>query len=290
MNGPPPNSLDKRRIAATFAGAARRYEQHDAVQREVAMRVLEQLDYIKIAPQRVLDLGSGTGRCARALAARYRHAAVHQCDIALPMLSLARGRERRWFSRQHFACADLEALPYRDGAFDLVFSNLALQWAADLGRAFAESRRVLAAGGVLIFTTLGPDTLRELRAAWAEASPAPRVNRFLDMHDIGDALVAQGFADPVMSTEYITVEYADALAVMRDLKGLGAANADLARTRGLTGRRTLAAVAAAYEQFRRDGRLPATYEVVFGHAFAAARRHVEAAGERTFPLTRLRRP
>lgn len=289
MNGTPPNALDKRRVAATFAAAAERYEQHDAVQREVANRVLEQLDYIKLAPARVLDLGSGTGRCARALATRYRHAAVHQCDIAPPMLALARSRERRWLSRQHFTCADLEALPFREGAFELVFSNLALQWASDLGRAFAECRRVLAPGGVILFTTLGPDTLRELRAAWASVSNAPRVNRFPDMHEVGDALIAHGFADPVMSTEYITVEYADALAVMRDLKGLGAANADRARTRGLTGRRTLAAVGAAYEACRRDGTLPATYEVVFGHAFAAARSAHVAGGVQTFPLARLRR-
>jgi len=286
-----PSTLDKRRVAAHFDRAAVSYDDHDALQREVAARLLEQLDYVTLVPERILDLGSGTGRVARALATRYRRAAVYQCDLAPAMLLRARTQERRWFSRQHFTCADVEALPYASGCFDLACSNLALQWTLDLGGALGELRRVVRQDGLVLFSTLGPDTLQELRAAWAAVSPAPHVNRFLDMHDVGDALVNAGFADPVLSTEHITVEYDDLRTLMQDLKGIGAANADSGRSRGLTGRQSLAALEAAYERFRRNGTLPATYEVVFAHAWAAGDRVRAGDGDgiHTFPLARLRR-
>ena len=290
MSTSPLTSLDKRRVAAAFDRAASTYEQHDFLQREVADRVLERLDYVSLEPRTVLDIGAGTGRCARALGARYRRARVVQCDLAPGMLRSARAREPRLFSRQRFVAGDAEALPFRDGVFDLAFSSLALQWSQDLARAFGEARRVLRSGGLFMFTTLGPDTLRELRRAWAAVSPTPHVNHFLDMHDIGDTLVSAGFGDPVMETEYLTVPYEDVTTLMRDLKGIGASNSAVDRARGMFGRRSLAALTAAYEQFRgSDGKLPATYEVVYGHAWAVEGRRRTPADVHTFPLSELRR-
>jgi malonyl-CoA O-methyltransferase len=205
------------------------------------------------------------------------------------MLRAARRQAPRLFSRQRYVCGDVEHLPFARDAFDLAFSSLAVQWCVNLEAAFEEVHRVVRPGGLFLFTTLGPDTLKELRAAFARVSEGAHVNAFLDMHDVGDMLGRAGFADPVMETEHITVEYEDLFTLMRDLKGLGAANATLERPRGLFGRRRLAALVDAYEDFRRDGRLPATWEVVFGHAWASARVAGSAPDTAVFPLARLRR-
>jgi malonyl-CoA O-methyltransferase len=290
MNTSAPPPLDKRRVAASFDRAAQTYDRHDFLQREVAARALERLDYISLQPSNVLDLGSGTGRCARALASRYKRAQVVQCDLALGMLQQARSQERRFFSRQRFIVGDIEHLPFGDGHFQLAFSSLALQWSQDLLSAFREVRRSLALGGLFMFTTLGPDTLRELRKAWASVSSAPHVNQFLDMHDIGDTLVAADFGDPVMETEYLTVPYEDVMTLMRDLKGIGASNSNTERPRGMLGRRSLATLQAAYERERDpNGKLPATYEVVYGHAWAVEDRRRQPQDVHTFPLEKLRR-
>ena len=287
---PPPPALDKRRVAESFDRAAQSYERHDFLQREVATRALERLDYVAVQPAAILDIGSGTGRCARALATRYKRAQVVQCDLALGMLTQARHHERRFFSRQVFVAGDVEHLPFANGIFQLAFSSLALQWCQDLRAAFSEVRRSLTLGGLFMFTTLGPDTLRELRKAWASVSSAPHVNQFLDMHDIGDTLVAAGFGDPVMETEYLTVPYDDVMTLMRDLKGIGASNSHSARARGMFGRRSLTALQAAYESERgADGKLPATYEVIYGHAWAIESRRREPQEVHTFPLEKLRR-
>ncbi len=283
------SDLDKQQVAATFEKAAANYEQHDFLQRQIAERALERLDLMTLRASLIADIGSGTGRCARALAARYRRATVLQCDIAWAMLNQARDHARKLFSRHRYVCGDVERLPLKADAFDLAFSNLSLQWCLDLGQAFAEIQRILHAEGLLLFTTLGPDTLKELRQAWAQASDAPHINRFFDMHDVGDALVHNGFTEPVMETEHITVNYDDVLTLMRDLKGLGASNAARERARGLLGKRILRALIDAYEAFRVDGKLPATYEVIYGHAWATEGLSVQAAGEHTFPLERLRR-
>jgi malonyl-CoA O-methyltransferase len=149
----------------------------------------------------------------------------------------------------------------------MLFSNLTLQWCGDLQQTFAEFRRVLKPGGLLLFTTLGPDTLKELRESWRQVDGAVHVNEFIDMHDIGDALVQTKFGDPVMDMEYLTLTYTDSLDLMRDLKVLGAHNVNPGRSSGLTGKGRIKAVQAAYEQFRNDGVLPATYEVIYGHAW-----------------------
>lgn len=268
----------KRDVRRAFERAARTYDEAAVLQREVCARLLEHLDPIRLAPRRAVDLGCGTGHAFDALAKRFPAAALVGLDIAPSMLARARNRSPWWqrmLGSQHAAlvCADAESLPLANASVDLVFSNLALQW-CEPSRVFAEAARCLSAGGLMIFSTFGPDTLRELRSAFAEADGAPHVNRFIDMHDLGDALVHAGFADPVMEMETITLEYDAALAVARDLKAIGAVNSLLSRSRGLPGRERWRRMTEAYERFRRDGLLPATWEVIYGHAWKVPPRHL----------------
>lgn len=284
---------DKRHMRAGFNAAAADYDRLAVLQQTVAGELLERLDLMRIAPRCILDLGAGTGAAARALARRYRRARVIQTDVALNMLQQSRRNSRRWFSRQQYLCADAEHLPVRTGAADLAFSSLMLQWCHDPDRVFTEIRRSLRAQGLFLFSTLGPDTLVELRQCWEEAGDPDvvHVNRFYDMHDVGDALVRAGFADPVMEVETLTLTYERAFDLMRELKRLGAYNVNRGRRRSLTGRRRMARVVEAYERRRRDGRLPATYEVVYGHAWAPATppQHRTADGSVSVPLGAIRR-
>jgi malonyl-CoA O-methyltransferase len=259
--------LEKSLLRESFARAAQRYDDAAVLQREVAARLLDRLDLIRLAPSSVVDIGAGTGFSSEALSKRYRKARMLSLDIALPMLQQTRRRMSLW-RKWSLCCADAERLPLASRHCDMVFSNLTLQWCGNPDRVLGECRRVLAPGGLLMFSTLGPDTLKELRASWSAADGYNHVNAFIDMHDIGDALVRAGFSDPVMDMEVITLTYADAFGLMRDLKTLGAHNVTAGRRHGLTGKGRLRAMCKEYEQFRRDGVLPATYEVVYGHAWA----------------------
>jgi malonyl-CoA O-methyltransferase len=266
--------IDKRRMRSSFGRAAAGYDDAAVMQREVLNRMFERLNLVKLAPQTILDAGCGTGLGALRLAERYQGSQVLALDIAAPMLQLAASR-RSWLtrltrrSRQRFICGDIETLPLRDGSVDLVWSNLAMQWCNDPDLVFRELHRTLRPDGLLMFSTFGPDTLMELRAATNADAQHTHVSRFLDMHDIGDALVRAGFADPVMDAERFILTYDDVLELMRDLKAIGAHNATEGRRRGLEGKSFLRRLADAYEHFRDNGKLPATYEVVYGHAWKA---------------------
>ncbi len=259
--------VDKGKLRRAFERAASRYDQVAVLQREVGSRMLERLALVRFQPRSVLDVGAGTGICTLALAKRYRKAPVIALDIAPAMLQRARKRAS-WFHKIGFVGGDAESLPLGDACFDLLFSNLTLQWCVDLPRTLGEFLRVLKPGGLLMFTTFGPDTLKELRASWAAVDAYSHVNLFFDMHDIGDTLLHSGFAEPVMDVERFTLTYPNVYGVMRDLKQMGAHNVTAGRPRSLTGKRRLQAMAAAYESERRDGKLPATFEVVYGHAWA----------------------
>ena len=263
--------MDKRLVRRSFDRAAAGYDAAAVLQHEVCRRMLSRLEYVRQLPATILDAGSGTGNAVPALRARYPEAVLIELDIALAMVRLSRKRVTWWrrFLGRGVAplCADIEHLPLRAAAVDMIWSNLALQWAHDPQHAFAEMRRVLTPGGLLMFSTFGPDTLKELRAAYAGTDGYTHVNRFIDMHDIGDMLVQAGFADPVMDMETMTLTYADVRALMRDLKAIGAHNVAAGRRPGVTPRSVLAAVESNYESWRYDGRLPATFEVVYGHAW-----------------------
>ena len=266
-------ALDSARVRRSFDRAATTYDAAAVLHAEVRGNLLARLDLMALAPRVAVDAGAGTGHASRALKRRYPKSLVIAVDTSQRMLQAA-GRRQSWLRRFARVCADAEHLPLADGSVDLILSNLMLQW-CDPDPTFAEFRRVLAPQGLLIFTTLGPDTLRELRSAWAKVDSRTHVNQFIDMHDLGDALVRAGFASPVMDVERYTLTYLDVRRVAADLKATGAHNSTIGRARGLTGRRQFAGLQNAYEAFRQDGRLPATYEVVFGHAWmpvAAAHR------------------
>ncbi|MDX1656163.1 MAG: malonyl-ACP O-methyltransferase BioC [Candidatus Competibacteraceae bacterium] len=284
-----PFQLDKALIRASFDRAAPHYDRVAVLQREVGRRLLERLELIRLEPQRILDAGCGTGTITAGLLRRYRKAQVVALDLALAMLPRAR-HHAPWLHRPALVCGDAEALPLADGSCDMVFSNLTFQWCADLDRLFGEIRRVLRPGGLLMFSTLGPDTLTELRQSWAAADGYNHVNAFIDMHDVGDALLRAGLCDPVMDAERLTLTYHQVNDLMRDLKVLGAHNVSQGRPHGLTGRGRLRAMSRAYERFRdKDGKLPASYEVVYGHAWGPALSHTRADGVAAFPVSRLRR-
>lgn len=287
--------LDQRQVRRAFGRAAPTYAQHAVLQREVESRLLERLDYVGSVPARAIDLGCGPGRAVAQMRRRYKAAQIIALDMSLPMLRQAKPH-RRWL-RAPFAnpivclCADARALPLADASVDVLFSNLCVQWIEDLPALFDEWRRVLRPGGFLAFSTFGPQTLDELRCAWAAADQAPHVNRFADMLRVGDALMGAGFRDPVLDRERLTLTYADATTLMRELRAMGATNADALRTRTLTGKGHLQRVIAGYEPMRRDGRLPATYEVIYAHAFAPEHGQPRrtAGGEiASFPVERLR--
>jgi malonyl-CoA O-methyltransferase len=265
--------LDVARLRTSFDRASSGYEAAATLQARVSAELLERLGELRLTPRVVLDLGAGTGRVTRELTRRYPRALVIALDIAPGMLREARRHQRLW---RHFArvCADAQRLPLADGSVDLVFSSLMLQWCEPLEAALAEVRRVLRSSGFFAFSTFGPDTLRELREAWAQADGREEahshVNRFLDVRDVGDAAARTGLAEPVLDVERIELGYPDALALMRDLKAMGAHNVTAGRARSLTGKVRLARMQAAYELKRRDGHLPATYEVIYGAAWGAA--------------------
>lgn len=283
--------LDKRMLRRSFEQAAAGYDQSAVLQREICDRMLSRLEYIKYVPARILDAGSGTGYGTRKLIERYPAAEIMPMDIALTMHRCARTAIseqmpgwQRWlpFKRSQprdYICADIEQLPLCEASIGMIWSNLAIQWCNDLRQTFAEAYRVLERGGLLMFSTFGPDTLKELRQAFKSADSFSHVSRFTDMHDIGDMLVNCGFSLPVMDMEYITLTYEDVRDVMHDLKAIGARNVTQGRRRGLTGKAAWQQMIDRYEALRQGGRLPATYEVVYGHAWKPESRQVQLKPE-----------
>ncbi|ROU08948.1 malonyl-ACP O-methyltransferase BioC [Lysobacter enzymogenes] len=270
--------FDHRQVRRSFSRAAHGYDQAAALQREVGARLSETLDYLdERVPDVVVDVGCGPGHLTAAMQQRWPRAQVIALDLALPMLREARGRfgEGGWrprllggARRPDPVCADARALPLRDASVDVLFSNLCLQWVEDLPAVFAGFRRVLKPGGLLLVSTFGPDTLFELRGAFAEADAAPHVSPFASIAQFGDALIAAGFKNPVLDRDEFVLGHDDLGHLMRELRTLGATNASVDRRRSLTGRARFARAAQAYEPLRgADGKLPATWEVVYAHAW-----------------------
>jgi malonyl-CoA O-methyltransferase len=264
--------LDRRLLLDAFERAAAGYEQAAFLSEEIGRRLLESLAGVRMTPRSVLDVGAGSGVFTRALRRQYPKARLIALDLSHAMLCEARARTKRFFSNQRFVRGDMAALPLAADSVDLSVSNIALPWCSDLTAVFAELRRVTRPGGLVLFSTLGRETLVELRDAWKTVDDYEHVHAFIDMHDIGDALLATGFADVVVHAERLTIEYQDVERLMRDLKTAGAHNVGPGRRRGLTGAGSLQAMVRAYEQYRTDGNLPATFEVVYAHGLVPERR------------------
>lgn len=257
--------------------AAAGYRAASALQSEVQTRLLESLAYLDSAqPQVIVDVGSGPGAAAAELKRRWPKARVLALDWSMPML---RQSGARWWRRAppfERVCADAAALPMADDSVDLIVSNLCLHGIEDLPATLSGFRRVLRPDGLLLFSSLGPDTLRELRDAFASVDDAPHIHPFPAIQGIGDALMAAGFRDPVLDREHLTVTYPDVRALLRDLRASGGGNALQTRRRGLTGKTRFARAQQAYEAMRRQGVLPSTWEIIYAQAWGpkpgAARR------------------
>lgn len=278
---------NRKHVRQHFSKAAARYDEAAVVQKLTAEELDQRLDLIKLDIKNLVDLGAGTGFLTEKLKARFPQAEIVAIDLSDQMLQrtqvrLKQSNHQAWWWRLfnkstlknvHFIQADAYSLPLDDGSQDLVMTNFMLQWCDDLDLVLAEARRVLRPGGLLMLSSLGPDTLKELRQAWVEVEGEAghqRLNQFIDMHDLGDALIRAGFGQPVMDVEHYTLTYDQPIGVLRDLKAIGATNAYRERADTLLGKNKFKSMLSAYNQFRNDGKVPATFEVVHGHAWAAA--------------------
>ncbi len=272
--------IDPRAARRRFERAAATYGEVAVLAREVERRMAERLEYIRVEPRRVLDAGCGPGEGLGLLRRRYPKAGLVGVDSAWSMAHssrrslslLERARSVLSGAARHNVCADLARLPLAAASVGMVWSNLALAWATEPSAALSEFARVLEPQGLLMFSTYGPDTLKELRNAFAQVDGYAHVHRFIDMHDLGDILVGAGFAQPVMDMDIVTLAYADVGGLSRDLRLSGQSNTDAERRRGLMAPGAWAKMVSSYEGERRDGRLPATFEIVYGHAWKGARR------------------
>ena len=284
--------LDPATVRRSFDKAAKSYDAAAAVPAEIRNRLLERLDFVKLQPKVVLDLGAGTGHASKALKHRYKSAEIVAIDLSPAMLAESE-KQQSWFKRFHRVTADAHRLPCKDASTQLVFSNLMLEWCHDPDAVFQEIRRVLQPGGLLTFASLGPDTLRELRDSWRKTDAHPHVHRFIDMHDLGDALMRAGLAEPVMDTERLTVTYPHLDALLAELVGTGSSNLAHGRRRGLTSKAQLESLRQALGPSSAQGALSVSVEVVYGHAWATELRpKPRAGGEVRVPvssLTRLKR-
>lgn len=251
--------VNKEDIAHSFSRAAITYDSVASLQRRIGRRLLY------VVPKRdyesILDLGCGTGYFGRQLLQRFAASQVLGLDMAEGMVNFA--RQQHDAPDLQWCCADAESLPLADASVSLLFSNLALQWCRDLSRVMAEAKRVLRPGGCFAFSTLGPDTLHELKAAWRQVDRYVHVNSFLDLSEIRSAALTAGF-DCRASEERVVVEYRRLRELTQELKGLGAHNLNRGRPTGLTGKRRIQKLLEAYEGFRdQQGKLPATYQTYY---------------------------
>ncbi len=261
-------SLDRQRIRLALRRAAAGLDAADFLNREILDRLLERLEAVQIQPKIILDLGTGTGQSAAKLGTHFSHAQIIALDFVAPMLQIA-ARQKFNHSRATWICADMSDLPVKDNCIDLIFSNLTLQFSPDPFPIFLEAQRVMGYPGLFVFTTLGPDSFRELRDAWAQVDHYSHVSTFIDMHNLGDALIQAGFVEPVVDNELVTVTYESLARLFAELRSAGSINATPERNRGLTGRKGWQRMSDAYEQQRdKLGRLPVTMEIIYGLAWS----------------------
>lgn len=278
------HELDQTQLRRANDRIAPRYDEADFFCAEVRSRLFERLDFMSLQPDKVLDLGAGTGALASELRARYPAALTIELDWSEAMLTTG--------NRSNAGlCADGHRLPLADGSIDIIVSNLMLPGCAAPETVFSEARRVLRNPGLFLFSTLGPDSLKELRRAWSQVDDAPHVHSFADMHNIGDALVKAGFREPVMDVEKLTITYAEVSKLVTDLRAVAATNFLRARRRGLTSPRYWARFISALNATKdATGRLPVSLEVVTGQAWTG---NPDIGvplqdGEAHFPLSQLK--
>ena len=277
-------------IGNAFNQNAINYEKAALVQHEIGERLFERLDYLKIAPRYVLDLGCGTGIFSKRLKKKYPDAQIVGLDLAYNMLVQSKKKQGLWRSKWPLINADMCSLPFASGVFDLVFANQVIHWSDPLSSVISELNRVMNPGACLMFSTLGPDTFKELAAAWASVDNYAHANHFADMHDVGDCLMAERFLDPVVDMESLTVHYSDLSKLLASLKAQGVRNINSQRNPGLTGRKIWQAFEKDYQNYcTPEGKYPLTYEVVYGHAWKGEQRRAGTGVETFIPVSAIRK-
>ncbi len=275
-------------ISKSFGRVAKQYEKAAIVQKEIGHRLFERLDYLKMTPTRILDLGCGSGRFSRALKKKYPKAKIIALDISMQMLQTAKSKQG-WRTKWDLVCSDILKLPFANESFDLVFSNQATHWAGNTQILFAELHRIMAVGGCLMFSTLGPDTFKELKTVFKAIDNYAHVNEFLDMHDIGDNLLQGQFVDPVMDMEFLIIRYSSVNDLLYSLKQQGVKNIHPNRKPGLSGRHFLQRISLEYQrQYEQDGKIPLTYEVVYGNAWRAEPKNQKVGNETFVPISAIK--
>jgi malonyl-CoA O-methyltransferase len=267
-------ALNRRDVRRRFDGAAAQFDSVDFVHATTREGLLNRLAPMVIEPRTILDLGAATGTATRVLARRFRRARVVALDLSHNMLEQTR-KKQGWLSRTSTVQADAAALPFADQSFDIVFANLLLPWVGNPARTFAEVSRVLVEDGLFLFATLGPDSLSEIRRAWASVDSGIHVNLFPDMHDIGDAAVHAGLRDPILDVDRLTITYRDASSLFRELTTMGARNSLLRRDRSLLAAKRVTAMTAALDSLRDGGPLTLELEFVFGHCWGSGPRSAD---------------
>lgn len=275
-------------ISKAFNQKAGNYEKAAKVQHEIGQRLLERLQYLIIKPQYILDLGCGPGNFSRELALMYPKARVIGLDLATGMLSESR-KKQSWRCKWSLVAADMKHLPFATGLFDLVFANQVIHWGNPLEQVLRELNRVMKVDACFMFTTLGPDTFKELKHSWNGANSHEHVNSFADMHDVGDILLSEYFLDPVMDMEWLTAHYDSVSHLVRALKNQGVRNINPSRNQGLTGKAAWRLFEEQYEHLKTDNsKFPLTYEVVYGHAWKGERQRTESGVETFVPLSSIK--
>lgn len=258
--------VNKQAVAASFGAAAQSYDAAAVVQEEIRRRLLARLDAVPLTASCLMDLGGGTGIARDALLRRYPASQYINCDLSQEMLRYA----RKTHSADDLVCADAESLPFAKASFDMVFSASTFQWLNALECALAECARVLRPKGLLLFSTFGPNTLKELRSCFATVDPYPRVNPFLHRQEVSDLLLKNGLSKPLVENEVIRIDYSSPRQLLQDLKNTGATNRLGERSRGLLTPRRLQAAMKEYERYKtEDGQYYASYEVIYGLAWQA---------------------
>lgn len=274
-------------ISKAFNQHALEYECAAKVQQEVGARLLERLQYLNIKPQRILDLGCGPGFFTSELIQIYPKAQVVGLDLALVMLLQAQ-RKHRWRRKWPLVAADMLKLPFATGVFDLVFANQVVHWSSSLVQVFRELNRIMKANGCLMFSTLGPDTFKELKSAWSGVNHYAHVNDFADLHDVGDCLVSEHFLDPVMDMEVLAVHYETLPKLVQALKDQGVKNINSRRNQGLTGKTAWYEFEQNYRALRTsNGKYPLTYEVIYGQAWKGEVRKTAFGIETRIPISKI---
>lgn len=276
-------------ISKAFNQSANSYEAAAKIQQEIGQRLLERLQYLKIAPKYILDLGCGPGSFSKALSLLYPKACIVGLDLASEMLQQAK-KKQSWRRKWPLVAADMQQLPFADGTFDLIFANQVVHWGASLPLVFSELNRVLNLNACIMFTTLGPDTFKELKTAWGPVNSFAHANEFLDMHDVGDALLSEYFVDPVMDMELISMHYESVPKLVRALQHQGVRNINPQRNQGLTGKSAWRQFEHNYQAVQTDsGKYPLTYEVVYGHAWKGGMRKTTQGTETLISVSQITR-